>query len=273
MFFVFKFQNLKPQKFHFTNKRSIKLAAILDSPDNPPSAYAILCHCFTCSKDLKAYRNIDLSLTSSGIAVLRFDFTGIGESGGDFSGTNFTTMIDDVLSASEFLNTQYKPAKLIIGHSLGGCAAIAAARKISSINAVVTIGTPAEPSNMSIKLSKTKEKLMTQPDLRGAEATKQSHESETIIGGKKFKFKKQFFDDVEAYKLEPDIAALRKPLLIMHSPKDAYTSVENAALIFRAAKHPKSYISLDDIDHLMLKKSDACYVGSLIAAWAKKYIW
>jgi putative redox protein len=251
---------LKPQKFHFTNKHGIKLAAILDSPDNLPSAYAILCHCFTCSKDLKAYRNIDLSLTSSGIAVLRFDFTGIGESGGDFSGTNFTTMIDDVLSASEFLSTQYKPAKLIIGHSLGGCAAITGARKISSINAVVTIGTPAEPSKMSIKLSKTKERAIAQGI------------GETVIGGKKFKFKKQFFDDIEAYKLQPDIAALRKPLLIMHSPKDTYTSVEDAALIFQAAKHPKSYISLDDMDHLILKKSDACYVGSLIAAWAKKYI-
>src|SRR2546422_2419217 len=123
---------MKPQKLHFANKRGIELAAILDSPDNAAASYAILCHCFTCSKDLKAYRNIDLSLTASGIGVLRFDFRGIGESGGDFSDTNFTTTVEDVLSASDFLAGNYKAPKLIIGHSLGGLAAIAAARKIPS---------------------------------------------------------------------------------------------------------------------------------------------
>jgi alpha-beta hydrolase superfamily lysophospholipase len=251
---------LKPQKLQFNNKRGIKLAAILDSPDNPPSSFAILCHCFTCSKDLKAYRNIDLSMTASGIAVFRFDFTGIGESGGDFSDTNFTTMIEDVLSAGEFLAGNFKAPKLTIGHSLGGCAALAAGKKLSSVNAVVTIGTPAEPSNMSIKLSKTKVRAIS------------AGIGEAVIGGKRFKFKKQFFEDIESYKLQPVIASLHKPLLIMHSPKDNYTSVENAARIFQAAKHPKSYISLDDMDHLMLKKSDACYVGSLIAAWLKRYI-
>lgn len=251
---------MKSQKIHFINTRGIKLFAVLDSPDSNVTSYAILAHCFTCSKDLKAYRSINESLTLSGIAVLRFDFTGIWESKGDFSDTNFSTMTEDIISASDFLGRTLKMPKLLIGHSIGGCAVIIAAKKIQSVNAVVTIGTPAEPANLSLKLSKAKEKAI----LNGI--------GDAAIGGKKYKFKKQFFDDLESYKLETSISTLRKPLLILHSPKDTYTSIENAAKIFQAARHPKSFISLGDMDHLMLKKSDASYVGSLIAAWSKRYL-
>lgn len=251
---------MKVRKLHFNNNRGVKLSAILDSPETSPSAFALLAHCFTCSKALKAYRNIDLSLTASGIAVLRFDFTGIGESGGNFSDTNFTSMIDDVVSAAGFLDSHYHAPKLLIGHSLGGDAIIAAASQIHSARAVVTVGTSSEPANLSQKLSKTKERTISEGF------------AETTIGGKKFRFKKQFFEDIESYRLQPFIAHLRKPLLILHSPKDTFTPIEEAAVIFQSAKHPKSFISLDDIDHLMLKKPDALYVGNLIAAWAGRYI-
>lgn len=252
---------MNSKKIHFLNKQHIKLSGYIDFPsDSEPAHYAVFAHCFTCSKDLKSIGNIDRSLTKAGIASLRFDFTGIGESEGYFPDTNYSNYIEDILASADFLEENYKAPSLLIGHSLGGCAAIESANKIPSVKALVTIGTPAEPSSLSVKLRKIKEKAI----LEGI--------AETEIGGLKFKFKKQFFDDIEKHKLEPFIRNLGKPLLIMQSTADTYTPVENAALIFQAAKYPKSFISLDDIDHLMLKKEDAYYAGELIAVWAKKYL-
>ncbi|MGH2576007.1 MAG: alpha/beta hydrolase family protein [Ignavibacteria bacterium] len=252
---------MKSIKLFFKNKYGLRLAAFLDCPSEAkPIAYSVFAHCFTCSKDLKLIPNIDKALSHSGIATLRFDFTGIGESEGNFPDTNFSSEVEDIISAAEFLRLNYMAPQLLIGHSLGGCAAIAAAKNIPSVNAVVTIGTPSEPSNMSIKLQRTKER-----------ASKEGI-AETTIGGLKFRFKKQFFDDVESYRIEPILRNLKKPLLILHSPKDSYTAIENAGRIFQAAKHPKSFVSLDNMDHLMLNKNDAYYVGSIIASWVKRYL-
>lgn len=252
---------MQTEKVNFLNKNGFKLTGYLDFPnDKSPRAFAVFAHCFTCSKDLKAIANIDEIIAEHGIATLRFDFTGIGESEGDFSTSNYSGYIEDIYSSVDFLTENYEPPKLLIGHSLGGCAAIESASNIKSIKAVAVIGTPAEPSNLSVKLKRTKEKALS------------VGEAETEIGGIKFNFKKQFFDDIEKHKLEPYIRNLRKPLLILHSPADTYTNIENAGLIFKSARHPKSFISLDDIDHLMLKKQDASYAGGLIGAWAQKYL-
>lgn len=252
---------METEKINFLNRNGRKLTGYLDFPTGKnPKAYAIFAHCFTCSKDLKAIININESLADSGIASLRFDFTGIGESEGDFSTSNYTGYIEDILSSAEFLNKNYEPPELLIGHSLGGCIAIESVSKISSIKAIAVIGTPAEPSNLSVKLRRTKEKAV----LEGI--------AETDIGGVKFRFRKEFFDDIEKHKIEPFIRNLQKPLLILHSPADTYSNIENAELIFQAAKQPKSFISLDDIDHLMLNKNDAMYAGRLIAVWAGKYL-
>jgi putative redox protein len=252
---------MKSKKIHFLNKDGLKLAGYIDSPeDDTPIAYAIFAHCFTCSKDLKAIANIDSSLAKNGIATLRFDFTGIGESEGNFPETNYSGYLDDVLSAAEFLSANFKPPKLIIGHSLGGCIAIESASKIPSIKAIAVIGTPSEPSSLSHKLKKTKERAESEET------------GETTIGGVKFRFKKQFFDDLENHKLEPYIRNLSKPLLILHSPIDTYTPIESGEEIFETAKHPKSFVSLDKIDHLMLNKQDAMYVGDTIALWARRYL-
>jgi len=252
---------METEKVNFLNRKECKLTGYLDFPNGKnPKAYAVFAHCFTCSKDLKAIENIDESLANYGIASLRFDLTGIGESEGDFPDSNYTGYVEDILSSIEFLNNNFEPPKLLVGHSLGGCLAIETASQIPSIKAVAVIGSPAEPSNLSEKLNRTKEKAAS------------SGEAETEIGGVKYIFKKQFFDDIEKHKLEPFIRNLNKPLLIMHSMADTYTGIENAELIFRTANHPKSFISLDDIDHLMLKKKDAMYVGGLIALWVQKYL-
>jgi alpha-beta hydrolase superfamily lysophospholipase len=250
---------MKSKKVHFLNSNYEKLYGYIDLPETEPISYAIFAHCFTCSKDLKSIAYINSSLANAGIATLRFDFTGIGESEGDFSESTYTGYINDLILASEYLSANYKAPQLLIGHSLGGCVVIEAVHKIPSVNAVVTLGTPAEPSSLSVKLKRTREKAE-----KGGFA-------QTEIGGVKFKFRKRFFEDIEEHILEPYIRNLSKPLLIMHSPVDDYTPIENAFLIFQAAKQPKSFISLDKIDHLMLNKRDAVYAGEVIAAWVRKY--
>jgi alpha-beta hydrolase superfamily lysophospholipase len=247
---------MKTTKLSITNKNGLKLAACLDSPEaDSPKYYAVFAHCFTCSKDLKSIGSIDEALIKYGIAVLRFDMTGIGESEGNFPDTNFTTQIEDFLSAADFLKTNYKAPQLLIGHSIGGCVAIESALKLPSVKAVATIGTPSEPSHLSIKLRKTKARTL------------KDGIGETVIGGVKFQFKPQFWQDIESYTLKNDLPELNRPLLILHSPVDTYTPFENASELFKIAKEPKKFISLDDIDHLMLKKSDAFHVGDLIGTW------
>ncbi|MEO8512713.1 MAG: alpha/beta fold hydrolase [Ignavibacteria bacterium] len=252
---------MKTIEFRFLNKRGISLAGKLDTPDDGIiSAYALYAHCFTCSMELKAIANINGALTDHGIAVMRFDMTGIGESEGSFPDSNFTTQIEDVLSAAKYLEENYESPKMLIGHSMGGSAVLFAAPQIPQVKAIVTIASPEEPAYLSIKLKRTKARCI------------KSGISETEIGGTKFTFKPQFFADIESYNLGELQENIHVPYLIMHSTVDTYSDITNAEGLFKKANQPKSFISLDDIDHLMLKKEDAEYVGNLIAVWAGKYI-
>lgn len=252
---------MKTTNFKITNKSGLKLSASLDSPaEGKIKAFAIFAHCFTCSKELKAIANINRALSDFGIAVLRFDMTGIGGSEGNFSDTNFSSQIDDFFSAASFLEDNYKPASLLIGHSLGGSVALFSALRLPDAKAIVTIASPAEPAYLSQKLNKTKHRA----EKSGAGAT--------TIGGLKFTFKPQFFADIESYDMKHVQRKLKIPYLIMHSTADTYSDFKNATELFNNACQPKSIISLDDIDHLMLKKEDAGYVGKLIGVWSEKYL-
>ncbi len=252
---------MQSEDVYFISKYGLKLAGTIDKPDSGDiKNFAIFSHCFTCTKELKAIANIDSALCNSGIAVLRFDYTGIGKSEGKFTDSNYSMYLDDLDTAFKFLSKEYKAPSLYIGHSLGGCIAIESACSNKSVKAVAVIGTPAEPSTLAIKLKNTRERA-----IKNGTGT-------ANIGGIDFDFKPEFFYDLEKHNLKSCIEKLNKPLLILHSPADTYTSIEIASKIFTAAKHPKSFISLDDIDHLMLKKEDAVYTGSLIAAWAVKYM-
>jgi putative redox protein len=229
------------EKIFFTNSSGIKLSAYLDRPDNVNDIKhtAVYAHCFTCSKDLKAIANINSSLVDYGIAVLRFDMTGIGESEGDFTETNFDTQIADFLSAAKYLQKNYKAPVLLIGHSLGGTVALFSSEHIPSAKAIVTIASPDEPSNLAKKLSKTRQRAI------------ENGTGETEIGGVKFKFKPEFFDNLESYNLTSFVKQMKIPYLVLHSPVDSYTSFQCAETLFSNANQPKAIISLADIDHLM----------------------
>jgi len=252
---------MKTIEVKFKNSRHITLAGKIDMPANEHiTAYAVFAHCFTCSMELKAIANINRSLTKHGIAVLRFDMTGIGSSGGSFPDTNFTTQIDDVVCAAKYLEHHYKAPKLLIGHSLGGAAILFASKQITASKALVTIASPEEPSNMSIKLKNTKARCI------------KMGVAETEIGGVKFNFKPQFFADIEKYSASELQKEIHLPYLVMHSTADTYSDIENGLKLFKRANQPKSFVSLDNIDHLMLNKDDASYVGEVIASWVKRYI-
>lgn len=252
---------MRTEELFIPNKHGLKLAAKLDSPlSGKIKAYAVFAHCFTCSMELKSIANINRVLTEIGIAVLRFDMTGIGGSEGFFPDTNFTTQIEDFLSASGYLAKSHKPAKLLIGHSLGGSVALFSAFKLPHAKAVVTIAAPAEPANLAVKLKNTKARANIE------------NTAEAEIGGVKLKFKPQFFHDIESYSLKEKLPNLNKPYLIMHSNADTYSEITNAEKLFKNAAEPKSLITFDNIDHLMLKKKDAEKVGRLIGEWAEKYM-
>lgn len=245
----------------FKNKFGDNLSGDLILPvDNNPVAYALFAHCFTCSKDVKAMTYLTTALNQEGFAVLKFDFTGLGSSKGNFADTNFSTNVLDLISASEFLEKEFKAPKLLVGHSLGGAAVLQAASCIESVKAIATIGAPAEPLHVS-HLFKHKE-----------EEINEKGEANVLLAGRKFTFKKQFLKDLLNTNLKDKISNLKKALLILHSPTDNTVGIENAAEIFAAAKHPKSFISLDNADHLLFNKEDALYAGQLIASWSKKYL-
>lgn len=249
------------QKVTFQNSEGETLAARLELPVNQhPHTFAIFAHCFTCTKNLTAIRNISRALHQEGIAVLRFDFTGLGESEGDFSDTNFSSNVSDLLAAADFLTENHQAPEMLIGHSFGGAAVISAATQLPSVTTVATIGAPAEPVHVS-HLFATR---MDEIEATGA--------AEVNIGGRPFKVRKQFLEDISEQKLLAKLPNLGKALLIMHSPQDMTVEVSNAAKIYQAARHPKSFISLDGADHLMSKKEDSVYVGEMIACWAKRYI-
>lgn len=252
---------MRIEKLYFKNQDGIKLAARLDLPiDMKPLAYALFAHCFTCSKNLKAISHISRSLVAEGIAILRFDFTGIGESEGDFSNTNFSSNKDDLISAAEFLGREYEPPKILIGHSLGGAAVLLAADRIPSSRAVAVINAPSEPTHLLIHLESKRGEI------------EEKGEAEISIAGRSFRIKKQLLDDLELSYMQGKIRNLRRALLVLHSPIDNVVGIDNASHVFENAKHPKSFISLDKADHLLSNERDSRYAGAIIATWAKKYI-
>lgn len=249
------------QKITFQNKEGETLVGRLEMPaDRHPHNYAIFAHCFTCNKNLLAVKNISRALTASGFAVLRFDFTGLGESEGDFEDTNFSGNVSDLVAAARFLEQYYEAPTLLVGHSLGGAAVIFAAAKIASICAVATIGAPSNPIHVK-HLFKS-----TIPEIEA------SGKAVVNLSGRDFTIKKQFLDDLDTNSLMTIVKELRKPILILHSPQDDTVGIKNAEEIYVAAHHPKSFVSLDGADHLLTRKEDSQYVGALIAGWSKRYV-
>lgn len=249
------------QKVTFSNQTGATLSALLEVPaDNHPVAYALFAHCFTCNKNLAAVNSISRCLMQKGFAVLRFDFTGLGESEGDFADTNFSSNVDDLLAASRFLEKNYEAPTLMIGHSLGGAAALMAAGMLENIRAVATIGAPADPEHVTHLFQESMEKINHQG------------EASVKLAGRTFTIKKQLINDLEATHMQQVIAGLKKPLLIMHSPQDNIVGIRNAADIYTAARHPKSFVSLDGADHLLTNLADAQYVGETTATWANRYL-
>jgi putative redox protein len=250
----------RSEKVSFTGSQEAVLAARLDLPPGEPIAYALFAHCFTCSKDLFPAARISGALAERGIAVLRFDFTGLGSSEGEFANTNFSSNVDDIVAAARFLRERYQAPKLLVGHSLGGAAVLAAAPRVPEAVAVATVNAPADPAHVVGLLRHVL------PDL---EAT---GEARVTIGGRSFRLRKQFLDDLAEQNVGALVRDLRKALLVFHAPRDQVVDVENARRIFEAARHPKSFVSLDDADHLLTRKADAMYVGDVLAAWVARYL-
>ena len=249
------------ESIHFDNRNKESLAGVIHFPDaGAPHAFAIFAHCFTCTKNLKAGVNIADAMAASGIAVLRFDFTGLGESEGDFSETHFSSNIEDLVDAAGYLEREYRAPAILVGHSLGGTAVLAAARQIPSSVAVATIGSPANAAHILHMLEDNLEHI------------RERGEAEVRLGGRPFRIRKTFVDDINAQSVRDCIADLRKALLIMHSPLDGTVSIDEAANIFTIAKHPKSFVSLDDADHLLSRQRDSRYAGKVLAAWANRYL-
>ena len=248
------------ERFDFDNFDGQRLAGLLELPDDPPRAFALFAHCFTCSKDIAAASRISRALVADGIAVLRFDFTGLGNSDGDFANTNFSSNVQDLVAAAEALGREHEAPSLLIGHSLGGAAVLAAASDIESAVAVATIGAPADPTHVQHLFAE---------DL---ETIEREGRAKVTLAGREFTIAKQFVDDLHAHSADEQIRGLKKALLIMHSPIDELVSVDEARKIFEAARHPKSFVSLDDADHLLTRPRDSAYVARTIAAWASRYI-
>ncbi len=250
----------KSEKITFAGADGNQLAAKLDLPDGKPQAYALWAHCFSCTKDIFAASRVADGLTAHGIAVLRFDFTGLGASEGDFANTNFSSNVGDLVAAADHLRENFEAPKMLIGHSLGGAAVLAGAGRVPEAEAVCTIGAPADPAHVAHLFQDSRPEI------------EEKGEAEVLLAGRPFRIKKQFLEDIESQKLERDIGAMKKALLVFHSPVDATVGIDNAAHIFQAAKHPKSFVSLDNADHLLSRKEDAAYVADVIAAWAARYI-
>lgn len=248
---------MNTKRITFPNDHGEQLTARLELPeDEQPLAYALFAHCFTCSKDLKAVVNISRALSSRRIAVLRFDFTGLGESEGDFSATSFSSEVSDLIAAARFLEQEYETPRLLIGHSLGGAAVLAAAAGIPSATSVVTIAAPFDPAHLRGLLGVADEQL------------EQTGQATVSISGRRFTIRKSLLDDLELQRPGAILPRLKAALLVMHSPRDQVVGIENATAIYRAAHHPKSFISLDPADHLLSDTRDSEYAGGIIAVWA-----
>ncbi len=252
--------NPHSERISFPGSQGAELAARFDQPVGPTRAVALFAHCFTCSKDIFAAKRIAQELTNHGFQVLRFDFTGLGHSGGEFANTNFSSNVEDLVHAADWLRASHAAPKLLIGHSLGGAAVLVASALIPETEAVVTIGAPADPSHVRHLIAQQADEIE-----RTGKAT-------VTIAERRFVIRKQFLDDIAAQNLESRLGHLQKSLLILHSPADDTVGIDNAGRLFMAAKHPKSFVSLDDADHLLTRPDDAEYAAAVIAAWASRYV-
>jgi uncharacterized OsmC-like protein/pimeloyl-ACP methyl ester carboxylesterase len=248
------------ERFQFAGEGGHQLAAALDLPDGPVHAYALFAHCFTCGKDVLAAKRIATALAVKGIAVLRFDFTGLGSSEGDFANSTFSSNVADLVHAADHLRETRGPPAILIGHSLGGAAILAAAGQIPDAKAVVTIAAPSDPAHVTHLFKDSIEDIRTHGKV------------EVQLAGRPFHIKREFLDDIAEHGLMADVAKLHKALLIMHSPTDDTVGIDNATNIFLAAKHPKSFVSLSGADHLLSARRDSAYVADVIAAWAERYV-
>lgn len=247
------------KKFVFKNSRGEELAGRLELPNKPTDQVALFAHCFTCGKDILAAPRISRHLAEKGLAVLRFDFTGLGSSQGDFSNTNFSSNVEDLVAAAEALKEAGYQTKLVIGHSLGGAAVLACAHLLTSVQGVVTIGAPAEPKHVEHLFTEELEEI-------------EHGEAAVKLGGRTFTIRKQFLDDIRGQSQLEKIKNLGKALLVFHAPLDDTVGIDNAAAIYKAAKHPKSFVSLDRADHLLTRSADSTYVAEVISAWAGRYL-
>lgn len=248
------------ERFPFAGEGGHQLAAALELPDGEPAAYALFAHCFTCGKDTLAAKRIAVALAAKGIAVLRFDFTGLGSSEGDFANSTFSSNVADLVRAADHLRATRKAPAILIGHSLGGAAILAAAGTIPEAKAVATIAAPSDPAHVTGLFEEHIDSIRKQGEV------------EVSLAGRPFRIKREFLDDIVEHELMKDVTGLHKALLVMHSPVDDTVGIDNATKIFVTAKHPKSFVSLDHADHLLSKPRDAAYVADVIAAWASRYV-
>jgi len=245
-----------PNKITFTGSQGDELAARLDLPPRPPSAIALFAHCFTCGKDIAAASRVSAGLVAEGFGVLRFDFTGLGSSQGEFANTSFTSNVDDLVAAADMLCDRYQAPTLLVGHSLGGAAVLAVARRLPEVKAVVTIAAPSDPAHLGAVF--TPEAL---------EQIRADGEAEVQLAGRPFRIRREFLDDIAGQRLDVEIAELGAALLVMHSPIDELVDVDHARRIYEHARHPKSFVSLDGANHLLSDRADAAYVARVLAAW------
>ncbi|MEU1601427.1 alpha/beta fold hydrolase [Streptomyces sp. NPDC005708] len=250
---------MRSKKVEFIGSQGAALAARLELPEGKPRAYALFAHCFTCGKDQVAATRISRALTEYGIAVLRFDFTGLGGSGGDFGNTHFSSNVDDLVLAAEYLRAHFEAPTLLIGHSLGGAAILAARHRIPQVRAVATIAAPFSPDHVLRLLGKHQ-----------AEIERQGH-ADVLLAGRTFRIQRQFLDNIATQPQAERIANLKAALLVLHSPTDDLVGVDNARRIFDTGRHPKSFIALDGADHLLTNPADAEYAATVLAAWAGRY--
>jgi putative redox protein len=251
---------MRTERLEFPNAKGEKLSALLDLPLGKPAAFALFAHCFTCGKDNLAAKRMAERLAMCGVGVLRFDFTGLGTSEGNFADTHFSSNVDDLVAAADYLRKTHGAPAILIGHSLGGAAVLAAAHRIVDARAVVTIAAPCDPAHVTGLFKDQVDKI------------RERGEVEVSLAGRPFRIKREFLDDISEQRITDRVANLRKALLILHSPTDDIVSIDNASRIFLAAKHPKSFVSLAGADHLLSKKSDSVYVANVIAAWAERYL-